>query len=77
MHNTATHGPLNDNHENQQSIGRWDFVTWTERGWFFVNVVETSISSWSVHLYSKINQIYKLVSNISLIFMKYSVAFIK
>lgn len=50
MHNTAAHGPLNDNHENQQSIGRWDFVTWTERGWFFVNVVETSISSWSVHL---------------------------
>lgn len=31
MHNTAAHGPLNDNHENQQSIGRWDFVAWTER----------------------------------------------
>lgn len=31
MNNTAAHGPLNDNHENQQSIGRWDFVAWTER----------------------------------------------
>lgn len=54
MHNTAAHGYLNDNHENQQSICRWDFVAWTEREWFFVNVVETSISSWSVHFESKI-----------------------
>lgn len=54
MHNTAALGYLNDNHENQQSIGRWDFVAWTEREWFFVNVVETSISSWSVHFESKI-----------------------
>lgn len=77
MHNTAAHGPLNDNHENQQSIGRWDFVAWTEREWFFVNVVETSISSWSVHFESKIIQMYKLLSYISLISMKYSVAFIK
>lgn len=43
MHNTAAHGPLNDNHENQQSIGRWDFVAWTERECIDIKLVSAPL----------------------------------